>query len=49
MMKCINNWSRYSDVKVSPAVVKPCENVTVTVTVHNTGSLDGSEVSSQQA
>jgi beta-glucosidase len=26
------------------AVVKPCQNVTATVTVHNTGSVDGNEV-----
>jgi hypothetical protein len=29
---------------VTPAVVKPCSNVTVTVTVHNSGDMDGSEV-----
>lgn len=31
-------------MRVSPALVKPCENVTVTVTLHNTGNRAGSEV-----
>jgi beta-glucosidase len=37
------SW-KYTDLRVSAASVKPCENVTVTVTVRNTGALDGSEV-----
>ena len=39
------SWS-YSDLVVEPAggVVQPCANVTVTVTVSNTGARDGSEV-----
>eukprot|EP00040_Diaphanoeca_grandis_P034225 m.211563 g.211563 ORF g.211563 m.211563 type:complete len:785 (+) comp33104_c4_seq50:2401-4755(+) len=37
------SWS-YSDLVLSARVVKPCENVTVTVTVHNTGAVAGSEV-----
>ena len=37
------SWE-YSDMKVGPALVKPCENVTVTVTLHNTGNRAGSEV-----
>lgn len=31
-------------MKISPALVKPCENVTVTVMLHNTGDRAGSEV-----
>jgi len=37
------SWS-YADLNISTTSVKPCENVTVTVTVRNTGTTDGSEV-----
>lgn len=37
------SW-QYSSLHISTASVQPCENVTVTVTVRNTGATDGSEV-----
>ena len=38
-----STW-QYSNLSVTPAAVKPCENVSIHVTVHNTGTLDGGEV-----
>ncbi|XP_077989175.1 uncharacterized protein LOC144443528 [Glandiceps talaboti] len=35
---------KYSDVKVTPSSVKPCNSVTVSVSVQNIGSLSGDEV-----
>lgn len=37
------SWA-YSGLSLAPAVVQPCENLTVAVTVKNTGSVAGSEV-----
>jgi len=34
----------YSDMTVSPTTVAPCDTVNISVTVHNTGAVDGSEV-----
>jgi beta-glucosidase len=37
------SW-QYADLVVSPGPIAPCANVTVSVSVSNTGSVDGSEV-----
>ncbi len=37
----------YSDMTVMPVNIKPCDNVTVGVTLHNIGKLGGDEVSSK--
>lgn len=37
------SWA-YSEMKVSPSRVQPCDNVTVTVALRNTGDRAGSEV-----
>ena len=34
----------YTSLTVSPSTIKPCDNVTVSVMVHNTGKLAGDEV-----
>ena len=35
---------QYSDLTISPSTIKPGDNVTVEVTVSNTGSMSGDEV-----
>lgn len=39
----------YTQLTVSPTTIKPCDNVTVSVTVQNIGKLAGDEVSLNQA
>ena len=35
---------KYSDLSITPTTAKPGDNITVTVTVTNTGNMDGDEV-----
>ena len=35
---------KYSDLSITPTTAKPGDNITITVTVTNTGKIDGDEV-----